>query len=316
MARRSAARNVGSGRSRYASSHDLLVLESEPELVPALEPFVRAGIEAGDLVLLHGRDGQAELLQQAFGGLPGVRVEPAPEHFPGLMQTLARYQRLCHRENAAGRRVRISGQPPVLADDRATVEWLRCEALVERALAPYRYSGLCRYDIRRTPVDVLAIAVDSHQRVVSARPRPRLAPAVASGTYVATDVGALHAARPVVQLPDCRTTAEARHAVQTAMTGRGTADVAVIDFVRAVSEVVSNALRHGASPVRLDLRTDGRRWLCVVTDCGPGIVDPWTGIDSPLGGGVGAGLWTARQLCADLTINCRPGSTRVSLFAR
>jgi anti-sigma regulatory factor (Ser/Thr protein kinase) len=89
-------------------------------------------------------------------------------------------------------------------------------------------------------------------------------------------------------------------------------------FVTAVSEVVSNAVEHGGPPVEVRLHTDGRRWLCVVTDRGGGIDDPWTGFDSPLGanpGRNGMGLWVARQLCDQLTIS-RPasGGSRVGLL--
>jgi hypothetical protein len=45
---------------------------------------------------------------------------------------------------------------------------MRYEALVDRALGPYRFSGLCRYDTRFTPADLLDRALIAHHNVITA----------------------------------------------------------------------------------------------------------------------------------------------------
>lgn len=116
---------------------------------------------------------------------------------------------------------------------------------------------------------------------------------------------------------DCAAASPIRHGVRRALRdGRVDGDQAE-GFVAAIGEVVTNALRHGRSPVQIRLHTNGCRWLCVVTDQGPGMTDPWTGVDSPLPANPqqeGIGLWLARQLCDRLTITTHPtGGARVSL---
>jgi anti-sigma regulatory factor (Ser/Thr protein kinase) len=102
------------------------------------------------------------------------------------------------------------------------------------------------------------------------------------------------------------------HCTTADSTGRGE------EFAAAIGEVISNALQHGQPPVHLDLYNDEHRWLCVITDHGPGIVDPWTGVDAPLPANpqrVGAGLCAARQLCDELVITTQPdGDARVRLL--
>jgi anti-sigma regulatory factor (Ser/Thr protein kinase) len=68
-----------------------------------------------------------------------------------------------------------------------------------------------------------------------------------------------------------------------------------LDMILAGREVAANALQHGGglSAVRVG-RVEGR-FVCEVVDRGSGIDDPTVGYLAPRGG-VGKGLWVARQL--------------------
>lgn len=76
------------------------------------------------------------------------------------------------------------------------------------------------------------------------------------------------------------------------------------DFVLAVHELVTNAVRHGGGRGRIDLRVDGDTVTCDVVDHGPGTdVSPSAPpTDSP----GGRGLWLAQQLTAGLMLSHRP----------
>jgi signal transduction histidine kinase len=69
----------------------------------------------------------------------------------------------------------------------------------------------------------------------------------------------------------------------------------VDQFVLVVDEITSNALRHGAGPVRLRLSADGTTWLVAVTDHAP-TAPPTPAVGRAPGGG-GYGLY----MIADLT---------------
>jgi anti-sigma regulatory factor (Ser/Thr protein kinase) len=296
-------------------AHVAVLFASDAELVETTAPFVSDGIAAGDLVLVQGPRSQVELLRRVFDDDPRVCFRPGAGPPRAVMRALADHQRRCERENAAGRGVRVTGAPPDLGDPAGVDEWMWYEAVVGRALAPYRFSGLCRYDTRLVAPDVLAGVTHLHQRVVTAAGvrAPDPAPATASSAR-GDRPGAT--ASLVVDERHCDS-ARARDAVRAALGAAGIGGTPVDEFVCAVSEVVTNAWQHGRALVRLRLWADGRRWLCVVVDRGAGIGDPWSGVDSPLPGNPrpgGLGLWMARQMCERLTIDRSPGGgARVTL---
>jgi anti-sigma regulatory factor (Ser/Thr protein kinase) len=303
--------------------HDVLLFGSDEELLAAGVPFVTEGIAAGDVVIVHGPEHDVEVLRRAFDDDPRVTFVPGTGQYRRMAETIGEYQRLCERENAAGRGVRSTGSIPFGQEPAMRREWMRYEALVGRVLGPYRFSGLCRYDTRSTASDVLDLALAAHGRVVTAegaRPNPHARPAADLLHELAPtpEPEAVEATPAVLAVSDPVAVAPVRRAVLRVLHDAAVATHLADGFVTAVSEVVSNAVEHGRPPVEVRLHTDGRHWLCVVTDRGAGIDDPWTGFDSPLGanpGRHGMGLWVARQLCDQLTIS-RPasGGSRVGLL--
>jgi anti-sigma regulatory factor (Ser/Thr protein kinase) len=90
------------------------------------------------------------------------------------------------------------------------------------------------------------------------------------------------------------------------------------DFLLAVDEMTSNALRHGRPPVGLRLWLSDDRIVCTISDCGPGFDDPFAGYGPAHGEDLsrgGMGLWLARQLCDHVDITHDDG-VRVRLTVR
>jgi len=98
----------------------------------------------------------------------------------------------------------------------------------------------------------------------------------------------------------------ARHAHEA-----GLAEMRRQDFVLAVDEIVTNAVRHGGGAGHLDVWiADGRLWF-QVTDRGPGLRnEPATSPPSPTQVS-GRGLWLARQITDDMTITSNRSGTVV-----
>jgi anti-sigma regulatory factor (Ser/Thr protein kinase) len=84
------------------------------------------------------------------------------------------------------------------------------------------------------------------------------------------------------------------------------------DAVLAVDEIASNAVRHGGGGGRLDLwRSPGWLWFRVV-DSGEGLPD---GVGPSLPGPAqpnGRGLWIAKRLADQLTVDSGPDGTTVT----
>ena len=79
----------------------------------------------------------------------------------------------------------------------------------------------------------------------------------------------------------------------------------VEDFLLAVDETTSNAVRHGSPPVGLRLWTAPGTLVCTVRDSGRGWDDPFAGYGPAHGDDLsagGMGLWLARQLCDHVAI--------------
>ena len=67
--------------------------------------------------------------------------------------------------------------------------------------------------------------------------------------------------------------------------------------------MLANAQRHGGETLSVRVGRVGDRFVCEVSDDGPGIDDPLAGFLPPRPGHAdGAGLWVARQLTRQLEV--------------
>ncbi|GAA4609684.1 anti-sigma regulatory factor (Ser/Thr protein kinase) [Actinoplanes octamycinicus] len=122
---------------------------------------------------------------------------------------------------------------------------------------------------------------------------------------MSTDVGT--STRPRLLLTCSFTAATVtgvRHALRTHVTATGVDEDTAFDFVTAVHELVTNAVRHGGGHGQLELSIDCGQLICTVSDYGTGSgtlpVCPPPG-DQP----GGRGLFLARQLTGALLIDQR-----------
>jgi serine/threonine-protein kinase RsbW len=83
------------------------------------------------------------------------------------------------------------------------------------------------------------------------------------------------------------------------------------DFVLAVDEIVTNAVRHGGGGGRVDVWLhQGQLWFRV-SDTGPGLSAPPAKEAPPATRLGGRGLWIARQITDRLDITTGPGGTTI-----
>jgi anti-sigma regulatory factor (Ser/Thr protein kinase) len=79
--------------------------------------------------------------------------------------------------------------------------------------------------------------------------------------------------------------------------------------------VLANAHRHGGKTLSVHFGRVGDRFVCEVSDDGPGIDDPLAGFLPPRPGHAhGAGLWVARQLTRQLELLPSPNGSSVRLW--
>jgi serine/threonine-protein kinase RsbW len=97
--------------------------------------------------------------------------------------------------------------------------------------------------------------------------------------------------------------------------GNGLADLALSNFVLAVNEIATNAVRHGGGAGCLELWRARDELICQISDTGRGIpASRLNGFHRPQPGHIGGwGLWLARHLCHSVEIDTGKEGTRVLL---
>ncbi|MCX5067419.1 ATP-binding protein [Micromonospora lupini] len=135
-----------------------------------------------------------------------------------------------------------------------------------------------------------------------------------------------HAPRTVVPIEPSLLIAEAfeqaqvteiRHSVTTCAHASGLDGQRLDDFVLAVNELITNAVRHGGGRGWLRLWREPGALLCEVADHGQGITPQRLGDRSrpaPDTAG-GWGLWLARELTDDMEIATSAAGTTVRITA-
>jgi anti-sigma regulatory factor (Ser/Thr protein kinase) len=107
--------------------------------------------------------------------------------------------------------------------------------------------------------------------------------------------------------------AVAAHGTELGLTGHRLGDLVLV-----AHELAANAVRHGGAtegvPGRLRLWRAVEGVVCQVTDRGPGLSNPSVGADAvAVTATHGRGLWIARQVGQDVTIDTGPDGTVVTV---
>jgi anti-sigma regulatory factor (Ser/Thr protein kinase) len=117
---------------------------------------------------------------------------------------------------------------------------------------------------------------------------------------------------PLPQAPDAQTF---RDLLAARLTDAAVPGSMKLDMLVAANEVFANALNHGGGVLLVRTGVVGGRFVCEVTDAGPGLDDPFAGYLPPASqDGPGAGLWVARQLMWRVDLLSSPGGLSVRLW--
>ena len=311
------ATSSGGGRFR----HDALLYDSPEHLAEVAVPFLLEGLAAGDAAVVATSAATAALLRAAVGDDPRVHVlERGDVYRARTPAAITTFRHLAEQRASEGtRRLRVVGEVDFGPTERDWLEWQRYEAVINEALAGWPLWGLCVFDTQRLPEPLLASALQTHSRIATTHGRdanPRFTePADYLRALPVPDepledtVPRLHAA----QVADFATL---RRALATELADVSADGDLLQDFLLAVDEMTSNALRHGGRPVDLRLWVGTDRVVCTIGDRGTGWDDPFAGYGPAHGEDLsrgGMGLWLARQLCDHVDITTGPDGALVRL---
>jgi anti-sigma regulatory factor (Ser/Thr protein kinase) len=303
--------------------HTALIVDSDETLRERLVPVLHRHLAAGEPVLIVVGPDTEWVIRDALGrgadklewGDPGAFYQRLGFAFEGL-------RRYLQDQHETGRSVHVIAEPDVAADPDAPVDrvaaYLAYESACNEVYARYGSPVTCLWDTRRHPALVIEDARSLHGYELTEAGR------LPNPTYISTAEylqGRADVALPPppatvhvdVQLTDLGDLEPARSAVLHWSIQQDFSAQASADAVTAVSEVATNALTHGAPPVRLRAWRHGDTLVVQVDDRGGRPIPPNAGYHHPDLARKGLGLWLARHLADVLTTHTSRNCTSVRL---
>jgi anti-sigma regulatory factor (Ser/Thr protein kinase) len=296
--------------------HSLFLYEDDERLVRKVAPFLESGLRRGDPAIVIAERAKCERLAGALGSHAGAvsfvdrdafytRPEAALAGYDGRVRRLVR---------DGAHAIRVYAELPACGTDAQWNPWIRYEAIVNRALVHHPLWVMCGYDAREVSEWVVDGALATHPEVLAddwARNAHYHRPEelVRARTPTPAPITGLH---PLPVDSDARGFREGLSAeLEAAEVSAPEAENMII----AAAEVLANARRHGGPAVSVSVGRVEDRFVCEVSDDGPGIDDPLTGYLPPRPGHAGgAGLWVARQLTRQLDLVPAPHGQTVRLW--
>ncbi|MCW2914808.1 MAG: sensor histidine kinase [Actinomycetia bacterium] len=313
-------------------SHEVLPYETERGFLSGAIPFLRTGAEAGDAVLAISGHVNLGMLRECLGPAASeVDFIDAAAFYHHPARTLARCVAFADQLAAQGRRLRLLGEPVWHGRTPSEVaEWQRVEAIVNVAFIGTRASIMCPYDLRSLPLAILDSARRTHPVTVDGGER-RANPGYMDPWSYTSIIDRRPLPPPPTSAESLRIDAADLYWLRAFVAEYGR-DVALVDsamqhLLMSVTEVATNAIRHGTPPIMLRLWTEpgdgpvdprgdppSGMLVCEISDGGhwqpaPGFsfVPPGPSAPSRFG------LWAVRLLCSRVQVRTGRTGTTVRL---
>jgi anti-sigma regulatory factor (Ser/Thr protein kinase) len=299
-----------------AYRHDALLYAGPDDLAAQAADFVRAGLRAGEAILVALPAARLARVREALGSdADGVEFADMEVHGRNPGRLVGLWRQFIDAQR--GRPARGIGEP--VWAGRGGDELVECqhhEALLNVAFAPSTPFWLvCPYDITSLEPETVEAAMVRHPHVCAhGRRAPSERYDERAAVAAALDEPLAEAPRDAEALPF----GEGDLAAVRPFVGRRLGDEGVpesrgAELVLAVHEVAANSVCHGGGRGMLRLWEQDDRLVCEVQDAGR-VEDPLVGRRPPSLGAVGGrGVWLAHQLCDLVQLRSGPAGTTVRL---
>jgi anti-sigma regulatory factor (Ser/Thr protein kinase) len=279
-----------------ALRHSAFVYESEDEYLGRAVPFLKAGLEADEgAIVTHTRPGIATMREALGADAAHVTFVDVGSAYTRPARTLAAYHKVYARQLQRTSRLRAVADVQFGPDPREWDLWTGYEAVLNRSFGHLPAWVLCSYSANGTPDPIIEGVWQTHPEVVNGHAWTTSA-LFEDPNHLLRRIAAPPAVLPdLTPLPFVGDAEQLRERLAPALISAGVSEAKTLEMLLAATEIATNAIDHGAgiADVRIG-RVDGR-FVCEVTDRGPGFDDPAAGYLAPRDG-VGRGLWVARQL--------------------
>lgn len=295
--------------------HEALLYAGVDELIAGAIPFIRAGLDADEPVMVALEPTRLEALRAALGAdADRVGLVDMAELGRNPARIIPAWRNFLDERVPSGGPVRGIGEP--IWSGRSHDELVECqlhEALLNLAFAEVEgFRLLCPYDVTTLDAAVVHEACCSH-------PYLHAAEGTASRVYRGLETVAAPfdaplpppARRAEVISFSTQSLREVRELVAHRAELAGLDSMRSGDLVLAVHELATNSVRHGGGAGVLRVWLADGVLLCEVKDRGH-IADPLVGrhqaADLALGG---RGLWMVNRLCDLVQVRSTAGGTTV-----
>jgi anti-sigma regulatory factor (Ser/Thr protein kinase) len=314
--------NVSQARGDRAAKggfhHEALFYAGADDFLTGTVPFVRAGLEAEDAILVAAPNARLELLRGELGrDAAGVRFADMEQVGRNPARIIPVWLEFLAANLGPEAGVRGIGEPVWAGRSPAELEeCTRHESLLNLAFsdAP-AWPLMCPYDVAALGDEVLARA--EHNHPVLSRDGALSPSASYLGPLRGADPFAGELDEPAGNPAELRFTIEelsqVRRFVSAGALRHGLGPARTADFVLAANELATNSLQHGGGSGVVRVWREDAALLCDVRDGGH--------IDQPLVGRVrprpdqtgGRGVWLANQLCDLVQIRSGDSGSMVRL---
>jgi anti-sigma regulatory factor (Ser/Thr protein kinase) len=305
--------------------HQAVVYSGEGEFLAAAVPFLRAGLTVEDVVLVVATPPRLDLLRRVLGPAAArVLFVEVAEWYRHPVRTIAAYEDFLRAQRP--RRVRalaeLDWSSRRVADAR---EWMRYEAAVNAIFGTSGAHALCAYEKDTAPPDALTEVRRTHRELVEGgRPRHNTHYTEPGRLFAEFDAELERARPPLPPVFDTIPIESADlHDVRAFVTARaarfGLPADALSGLLVAVTELATNAVKHGTPPMAVRLWAEGGDLICEVADCGLWRPRPAAtlGFNPPASAASGGfGLWGVRMLADAVQIRAGWDGTVVRLRMR
>ena len=270
----------------------------DDDLADRLAPEIARALAAGDAVLVCSSQGVWRRISARLGAASEAVEYVADDvrygHPNVSMRLLHDFVRDRMRDGSGA--AWSIGAIPYDGDETRNADWMRYEQAVNDVLQHLPLRAVCTYDVTTTRPELLDEA-----RCVHSNGDDTDQPRSHGGSLGTVPPIVVPATEPLLRrhVHSCRS---ARHNVAEAYRELLGED-ALGELTLIVSEIVSNALRHGAPPVIVSAWYDAATSTSVVdvSDHGHGIDDPFVDLRPPRRRPGGAGMWIVGQLSDRVT---------------
>lgn len=279
-----------------ALRHSAFVYGSQDEYLTRAAPFLKAGLEAGEgAIVAHTRPGLAMMREALGADAADVTFVDVSSAYTRPARTLAAYHKVYAQQLQKTPKLRAVADVQFGVDPHEWDLWTGYEAVFNRSFGHLPAWVLCSYNANGTPDRIIEGVWQTHPEVVD-----RNAWAT-SELYEDPDHLLRRITPPPEELPQLmsipagRDVEQFRERLAPELIAAGLGEVKTLDMLLAASEIATNALQHGAGIEDVRGGLVNGRFVCEITDRGPGFDDPAAGYLAPRDG-IGSGLWVARQL--------------------